>query len=206
MDWIGITGMMGAGKTTVSRLIEESGYPVEYADQVARSVLSPGSEGLREAVAVFGSEILNSDQSLNRAALAEKVFGHPDHLAKLEQITHPRIQAKVLEFREKHSRLGAKIGFYDVPLLFEKKLEDRFDTIVCVVSDRPLVVERLKKREDWSDEEIESRLNHQLSQSEKEQGSQYIISNNGSVEQLQQQVDSLLTDLLAGPKKNPHKV
>ncbi|MEO0334912.1 MAG: dephospho-CoA kinase [Pseudomonadota bacterium] len=205
MDWIGITGMMGAGKTTVSRTIQGLGYPVAYADEVARSVLEPGTEGLSEVVSAFGSEVLKEDKTLDREALAKKVFGNRENLLQLEKITHPRIQAKVRDLQEEFKRRGAKLGFYDVPLLFEKNLEARFDTIVCVVADDGLVKERLKKRESWSDEEISSRLSHQLSQSVKEAGSQYVIHNNTDLEGLKVKVQSLINDLLIDPKKNPHR-
>jgi dephospho-CoA kinase len=205
MDWIGITGMMGAGKTTVSQTIEQMGYPVIYADEVAHSILAPGAPGFQEVVTTFGVGVLNRDKTLNRSALAKLVFAHRSQLSKLEAITHPRIQAKVREFQDQCEQQAEPLAFYDVPLLFEKQLQSRFDVIVCVVADREVVLERLKKREGWSEQEITERLDCQLPQSEKEEGAQYVLQNNSSLEELKAQIVRLINDLLTNPKRNPHR-
>lgn len=205
MDWIGVTGLMGAGKTTASQMIESLGHPVAYADEIAKSVLEPGAEGLTEVAVEFGQEVLSENGTLDRARLAEKVFGNPEQLLSLEKITHPKIQAEVLAFQQRCRELNLPLAFYDVPLLFEKSLQSRFDTIVCVVASQETLFARLRKRETWSDEEIQNRLDHQLSEEVKVEGSQYILQNDGSVEALKLQIENMVSDLLTNPKKNPHR-
>lgn len=196
---------MGSGKTTVSKLIQDLGHPVEYADEVARRVVAPGTDGLAKIAKTFGQRVLERDGSLNRNELGRLVFGDKENLARLEAILHPKIQEEVAEFRAQADRVGHQVGFYDVPLLFEKDLAPNFDSIVCVVTEPTFVVERLKKREGWDEAEIQSRMAHQLSQDVKMAGSQYIIENNSDQDSLRERVEEVVSSLCANPKKNPRK-
>lgn len=202
MLWIGITGVMGSGKTTVSRRIEELGYPVEYADQVARAVVAPGSPGIEQVEQAFGADVLNGDGSLNREALGKLVFGDAEKLRDLEGILHPLIHQRVTEFRATAESQGAEFAFYDIPLLFEKKLMSRFDVIVCVIAEREELFNRLRAREGWDREEVESRLRHQVSQDEKMKGSQYILDNSDDMEALFEQIESMIDSLTTSPILN----
>src|SRR3989344_5495001 len=91
--WIGITGGMGAGKSAVSRVFREAGYTVLSADEIAREVVTAGSDGLRAVVAVFGEGVVRSDGTLDRTAVRSMIADAPDLRLKLEAITHPLIQA-----------------------------------------------------------------------------------------------------------------
>ena len=202
MLWIGITGVMGSGKTTVSRRLEELGYPVEYADRVARDVVAPGTNGLDQVQQAFGPDVLAEDGSLDRAALGKIVFASEEKLRELEGILHPLIHERVTTFRAEAEAQGADFAFYDIPLLFEKGLMSRFDVIVCVIAERDELFKRLAKREGWSREEVESRLQHQVSQDEKMRGSQYVLDNSDDFEALFEQIESMLDSLSTSPILN----
>src|SRR5688572_16400245 len=84
MKWIGLTGGLASGKSTVARLLRTKGYPVIDADEIAKDVVAPGTKGLREVIAEFGADLLQPDGSLDRRELGRRVFGHSDRLTKLE--------------------------------------------------------------------------------------------------------------------------
>lgn len=195
MKWIGITGSMGSGKTTVSNLIEEQGYPVIRADEVSRLITSKGSPGLERITQEFGPGILTGDGELNRPVLAKRVFAKNSELKKLGDLLHPLIQAYVKKWREDQRGNGEKLAFYDIPLLFENNLQSHFDSVVCVTADEELVVSRVMQRNGWSREEILERLSHQVPMQEKSRLSDYVIENNGTLEELKGEVLKVLSHL-----------
>ncbi|WP_366179831.1 dephospho-CoA kinase [Actinomyces timonensis] len=127
---VGLTGGIGTGKSTVARLLAEHGAGVVDADAIAREVLAPGGEGLAEAAAAFGGGILAADGSLDRAALAGRVFGDSAARARLDAITLPRI-AELAAYRLESVPAGG-VAVYDVPLLAESGIADLFDCVIVV--------------------------------------------------------------------------
>lgn len=195
MKWIGITGSMGSGKSTVSDLIEGMGYPVVRADDISRRMTSRGSVGLQKIVDHFGNNLLNSNGELDRKALADQVFGKADKLKELESILHPLIQQEVLRWRKSQDEAGAKFAFYDIPLLFENNLQKNFDVVICVVAPEEAIVERVIRRSGLSEDEIHKRLSHQVPVNEKIQKSDFVIDNSGTLNELRVKVQKLLTTL-----------
>lgn len=199
MLWIGITGAMGSGKTAVSEELRRQGYAVLDADAVVRSVLSPGSEAVKEIAQTFGGAMVGSDGNLDRQALGRVVFGDPVKLEKLEWIIHPRVRQEVARERERLEKAGAPAAFYDVPLLFEKKMEDQFDYVVTVSATPALRLKRLQARTGLSVQEIEARWNAQLPAQYKEANADHVIKNNGSLEDLAEEVRLCLKRLKVPP-------
>ncbi len=128
--YIGLSGGIGSGKSTVARVWEHAGALVLSADAIAREIVEPGTPGLSEIAQRFGAGILADDGSLDRAALGEVVFSSENARADLEAITHPRIAESVLERRTRAD--PGSIVVYDVPLLLENDLVDEFDCVVMV--------------------------------------------------------------------------
>ena len=192
MWWIGITGPMGSGKSTVCEAIKEAHYPIVQADELAKQAVSLGSPALKKLVAEFGSEILDSTGLLNRKKFAEKIFSQPKCRIKAEEIIHPEVQALVQGWRNERIKEGCHFGFYEIPLLFEKKLEGQFDKIICIYSNQSDLVKRVKERDHLSEKEILDRLNNQLDVNVKIQNSDYLIENNGTVDELKVKVFDLL--------------
>lgn len=195
MKWIGLSGGLASGKSTVAALLRKKGYSVLDADQVAREVLVKGSPGLKKVGEVFGEELIGSDGELNRKKMAEVVFSSLVQLQKLEAIVHPLVQENIKKTRTQLKEKGENVAFYDVPLLFEKKMESQFDAIVLVTTSQDLQISRMKSRNQWSDEEIQSRLKSQWPLSEKEKRANYVIRNHGNLVELEKELNQVLLSL-----------
>lgn len=201
MKWIGLTGGMGTGKSTVAGLLRKRGLPVVDADLIAREVVEPGTSGLEEIVKVFGRGVLDQNGRLDRKRLGQIVFGDSRRLSQLETILHPRIRTAVDLSRAKFESLGHKIAFYDVPLLFEKKMEDLFDSVIVVSCNPNNQVSRIQSRTGLSLEEIEARIKAQMNLAEKCRRATYVLQNDSSLEDLKKAVDKLLIDLNYQPQE-----
>lgn len=185
MKWIGLTGGIASGKSTVAKILTKAGIAVLDADEAAHFVSMKDSAGLAQILKKFGIEILNSQGELDRKALAAQVFSDKKKLLELESILHPLIRAEIQKRKKDLQDRGAALAFYDVPLLFEKKMEKDFDEILLVTSTRDLQISRMQARNGLSLEEAEARLANQIPLVEKEKHATRIISNNGSFADLE---------------------
>lgn len=192
MRWIGLTGGLGTGKSTVAHFLTQLGIPVIDADKIARQVLEPRTAGLNQVRLAFGPGVLNADGSLNRVNLSDLVFSNMEELKKLESIVHPLVQEEVQNQKKWLKDQHTDWAVYDVPLLFEKNLQSQFDRIILVTSSFEKQVERLKLRNNWNDSEIEKRMNAQLPLDEKRALSHHVIENDGTLEDLQKKVATLV--------------
>jgi dephospho-CoA kinase len=150
---VGLTGGIGSGKSTVADLFAERGIPVVDADEAARAVVAPGSEGLAEVVARFGEAVLAADGSLDRAALRRRIFQAPEEREALEALLHPRIRAWMEE------RTAAAEGpwvLQVIPLLVEKGWADRLDRVLVVEADPAEQVQRAARRDGTEPGEVEA--------------------------------------------------
>lgn len=195
MLWIGITGSMGSGKSTVSAILRQIGYTVLDADAVVRRALSPGSPAETEVLKTFGESVRGEDGHLDRRALGRVVFPDAVLLEKLEWILHPRVREEVAREKAALAAAGARVAFYDVPLLFEKKMESTFDHVIVVSSTPALRLQRLQKRTGMTVAEIEERWSRQLPAQLKETLASYVVKNNGSLEDLERETRAALAGL-----------
>lgn len=199
MKWIGLTGGIATGKSTVKNRLEVLNIPVIDADQISHEITQVGGPAYQPIVSQFGKQILNPDQSLNRRSLGDIVFSHPEKLLQLEQILHPLIQAEVKTRKEKFKSQGAALCFYDVPLLFEKKLEAQFDQIVLVYAPLTTQVERIMLRNNLTHTQALARINAQLPMADKIHRSQHCLDNSTTNEDLTLQVLNLVKVLSQNP-------
>lgn len=199
MKWVGLTGGIATGKSTVARILRELGIPVVCADELARQVVKSGSEGFAAVVAEFGADILGPDGELDRRKLGAQVFADASLRARLESIVHPLVRAEQSRRREDLARSGASLAFYDVPLLFEKNLEEQFDATVVVLCDEGTQLSRLTSRDHLTIEEAKRRIAAQLPLAEKRRRADHVIDNNGSLEDLRAAVRELLVTLSRPP-------
>ena len=190
---VGLTGGIGAGKSTVAALLEERGAAVTSADEVSRDVVSPGSAGLAAVVAEFGEDILASDGSLDRSALGRVVFSDDLRRARLEEILLPLIAA------EAWARMEAVPAgrVYDVPLLVEGQMQDLFDLVIVVEADLELRLERLAER-GMGREEALARIASQATDEERRAVADVVLSNSGSIDELEADVDRLWSTRIIG--------
>jgi dephospho-CoA kinase len=186
---IAITGSMGSGKSTVAQLIREMGYHVKDADQIAKEHLE--SDCVKSALLKrYGQRILTCDNTIDKAYLASRIFNYPAEKRQLEDLIYPFVYAELT------ARSDEKIVFSEVPLLFESNGEHYFDEIWVVVSDEVTMFERLKKNRNYTDEMIQERLQHQMSQHDKILAADVIIENNSDTHNLKKQIETQLERIL----------
>lgn len=202
MKWIGLTGGIACGKSSVARLIQGLGIPIVDADQIVHELLGLGGDGYAPVISQFGSQIVNTDKTINKKKLASIVFQNRAGLQALENILHPLVRARVEKMRADFVRRGEEVAFYDVPLLFEKNLETEFDYVVVVSTTPELQRMRLKERDNLTDSEIEARIKNQVPLVEKEKKGDFVIMNTGTIEDLKIQLQKLLARV--GYKKIPN--
>ncbi|UOF01084.1 dephospho-CoA kinase [Bdellovibrio reynosensis] len=192
MRWIGLTGGIACGKSTVSRLLKNHSIPIIDADEIAHEVVRPASPGLKSVVHHFGNEVLNEDGSLNRRKLGQLVFGHPEKLKALESILHPLIRAETQRRRQVLLDMNAPLAIYDIPLLFETHAQDQFDAIVVVTCTKEQQKERLRRKNGWSEDEIDMRIASQIPTQFKEKEADFILENNRDEQHLLKEFHRLL--------------
>ncbi|MBL4818929.1 MAG: dephospho-CoA kinase [Deltaproteobacteria bacterium] len=176
MKLIGLTGGIGSGKSTVANWFKERGVPVLDADAMAREVLTP-----KMVQENFGPEFLDDGQ-INRAKLASYVFKNPDERVKLELLTHPLI-AKKLQ-KELETLLEKPLVIYEAALIFEKKLQDKFNGVMLVTAPEEIRLQRLLNRGDLSREEAQARISAQMPDDDKTPLATYVVDNSGNRESL----------------------
>ena len=193
---MGLTGGIGAGKSTVAALLEERGAVVTSADEVARDVVSPGSDGLAAVVAEFGDGILAPDGSLDRSALGRLVFSDDLRRARLEEILLPLIAAEA--WARMDTVPAGQVVVYDVPLLVEGQMQDMFDLVIVVEADLELRLKRLSERGMNRDEAL-ARIAVQATDEERRGVADVIVSNSGAMEDLSAEVDRLWSTRILEP-------
>jgi dephospho-CoA kinase len=192
---VGLTGGIGSGKSTVSARLAEHGAVVIDADLLAREVVAAGTPGLAEIVTVFGSDVIGADGELDRAQLGRQVFGDDAARARLEKIIHPRVRARAAEIEAAAG--DDAIVVHDIPLLVETGQAGSFDVVVVVDALPDVQVQRLVEHRAMSEEEARSRITAQAGREQRLAAADHVLSNDGSLAQLQAAVDQVWTDLSA---------
>lgn len=193
---VGLTGGIGAGKSTVAALLEAHGAVVTSADEISRDVVSLGSDGLAAVVAEFGDGVLTSDGTLDRRALGSLVFADDLSRARLEEILLPLIAAEAWARMEMVP--AERVAVYDVPLLVEGQMQDLFDLVVVVEADLELRLKRLAER-GMGREEALARMSSQATDDERRAVADIVLSNSGSIDQLSADVDRLWSTRIMEP-------
>ena len=181
MRLLGITGGIGMGKSAAASLLVSRGVPVVDTDDLARQLVSPGSEALSEIRTAFGPDSIGPDGTLERRWLAQRIFSDPAARGQLEQILHPRIAEAWRAEVERWRRDGRATAAVVIPLLFEKGYGSDFDAVVCVACSRGTQRHRLRDR-GWSEEQIDARNSAQLAVPEKVSRSRFVVWTEGSLE------------------------
>lgn len=195
MRIIGLTGGIGSGKSTVAEMLRERGIPVVDADQVSREIVEPGQPALKELASAFGDEILTDAGDLNRAALAKKAFSSQEHTELLNSITHPAIKEAVRRRFSELENAGHNVAVYDMPLLIEQGLHEQVDLTIVVDVDAEERVRRLVDKRGLDEADARNRIARQIDDDTRKSVADVIIDNNGALEELETQVDALLTRL-----------
>jgi dephospho-CoA kinase len=189
--FVGLTGGIGAGKSETLAAFERLGAATLSTDRVAHDLLE--DDEVRDALVERWGDEIAPDGMVDRERVSEIVFNDRDELDWLESVTHPRVGAHVLEWRQ---NLGADVdvAVVEVPLLFEAAMEDAFDATVAVIADDDLRDARLRERGQGG---LAGREERQLDQAEKERRADHVIRNDASLEELETEVRKLIEELSA---------
>ena len=193
---IGFTGGIGVGKTTTANLIKEYGANIVDVDQIGRDVLHKDPDAKAKIIKEFGASILDKAGNIDRARLGKIVFSNIEHLETLEAISHPAINQTLAR------RIGKQdsgVIILDMAVLVEKKLAysqglPMYQKVVVVESEIALRTKRLRQR-GLTNAEIEKRIRSQATDRERSEIADYVISNNGSMKDLQSQIKELWEEI-----------
>ena len=191
---IGLTGGIGCGKSTVCHLFEQLGIPVIDTDLIAREIVRPGQPAYQEILTRFGSDILTTNNEINRQLLREIVFNQSGKLQQLEKITHPRI---ISSMRDQVTQLISPYCILCIPLLLEKKLETEVDRVLVVDLPAEVQKQRVAERDGISLQQVEAIMVTQYSRELRLQHADDVITNTGTIADLEPQVLTLHRRYLA---------
>jgi len=195
---VGLTGSIAVGKTFVTSVLAELGCHVIDADELAREVVAPGKPALQKVAAEFGSELLQSDGTLDRAKLGAIVFADSGRRQLLNSILHPYIIAEQDQrLREWEAEDPDGIGVVDAALMIESGGYKRFDKLIVVHCRPEVQLERLMLRNGLSREEAERRVSAQMDQEEKKKFADYLIDTSDGFDATRRQTQAVYHDLRA---------
>ncbi|MEH7458693.1 dephospho-CoA kinase [Bacillus pseudomycoides] len=191
---IGLTGGIASGKSTVSQMFRELSIPVIDADIIAREVVEQGKPAYNKIVEVFGKEILQADGELDRPKLGSIVFHNEEKRLQLNGIVHPAVRKEMNDQKDMYIKEGMQAVVLDIPLLFESKLTNLVDQILVVAVAPSTQLERLMKRNGFSEEEAKARIDSQMPLIEKVTLADKIIHNDGTITETKAQLQRILKE------------
>ncbi len=198
---VALTGGIGSGKTTVARHLATLGVPIIDADLIARELVQPGSECLAEIVETFGPAVLDSDGSLDRSALRQRVFADPSSRARLEAILHPRIR-EVMTRRLK--ALDAPYAVLVIPLLIETGQKELAHRVLVVDAPEAAQIARVRERDGMDGQQVRAILAAQSDRATRLLAADDVIENDGDLDALLRRTEALhrrYLELSEGPTR-----
>ena len=199
MKIIGLTGGIATGKSIVASVFRELGAILLDADVIARLVVLPHQPAWEDIVEFFGPQVVNEDESLNRAKIGEIVYNNPDSLTELNRITHPRIMQHYKdELRRIKTEQPDAVVVLEVPLLYETNMDKLCQQVVVVYVDRETQIKRLMKRDNISYADAVKRVDAQMPMDEKVRRADFVIDNRGSMEETKEKATKYYNEILTG--------
>ncbi len=181
---VGITGGIGSGKTTVCKIFEVLGVPVYYADDRAKELITSDAVLIKKIKKLLGDDAYDANNNINKKRISAIVFNFPDVLEKYNAIVHPAVHEDAEKWMRRHQQFDYVVE--EAALLFETGTYKKLDTIICVTAPIEVRIERIKKRDNLTISEIESRLENQMPEEEKILLSDFVIHNDGSTPLIRQ--------------------
>lgn len=188
---IGLTGGIGSGKTTVSQILSDMGAVVLDADKIGHELYSSHTETWHLVVDAFGEDILQPSGEIDRRKLGKVVFSDPRALARLNRIMHPRMYDIVKEKIKDERRKGTKVMVVEAAIFLEAHWTPLVDQIWVVQAPEDVVIQRLRDKNGFSEEQARSRIRSQLSPQERAKQADVIINNDGDLSAVRSNVEAL---------------
>jgi len=192
MYTIGLTGGIGTGKSEVLSILRDLGASTVEADLLAHELYSPGKPAWQDIIETFGSGILTAEQQINRKKLGEIVFADRNKLSKLNQIVHPRIFDHLKELIEEQKMAGTRLLVIEAAVLIEAEWTEMVDSVWVVQASKGIIIKRLKEKTTLTEEQITQRINAQISDAQRQEKANEILTNNGDKSDLRDQVRKLI--------------
>jgi dephospho-CoA kinase len=189
---IGLTGGIGSGKSTVTKLLAELGAPIVDADKVGHAIYEPGGPAYPDMIAAFGDQILALDRTIDRKKLGPIVFADPAALKRLNSIVHPKMFARMREMVDEMRTAGeSKPIVIEAAILIEANWQPLFNEIWLVVTSRDQVLARIERERGMARDQIEARIKAQLPDDERRKHATTVITNDSTIEALRAKVGEL---------------
>lgn len=192
---IGLTGGIGSGKSTVTKMLLEKNILVVDADIISREILELYPETLEEIKDTFGEEFIDEEGKLKRRELGNHIFNSSELRKKLENILIPYIKKEIFNRIEVYNEVGESICVVDAPTLIEHSIHKEMDFNILVWIDRELQIKRVMARDKLEKDEILNRINSQMRIEDKREEVDYIIDNRQDLKYTEEQLDNILTEI-----------
>ena len=192
MRLIGLTGSIGTGKSTVSKMLSKRGVEVIDADAISRHISKVGNEGYNKIVELFGEGVLGEDKSLDRKKIGGIVFSNREELKRLNDAMHPLIMNEIEKRVKELERAGHDIAVLDAPLLIETGLNESVDFVLLIVCSEDIQLDRIQKRDGLDRKQAQGRIRNQMEQDAKREYADYVIDNSKDIHSLEDEVEKFL--------------
>ncbi|MCZ7604223.1 MAG: dephospho-CoA kinase [Melioribacteraceae bacterium] len=187
---IAVTGGIGTGKSSVCKIFQSHGYPVLYADQISKDILSTDKIIQQKIIEEFGSKSF-IDGEPNTKFLSEKVFSDSQKVKKINSILHPAV-INVINKKMDEGLTKSNIVFVEAALIFEANMEDLFDYVLVVSASEQVKIERVVNSRKMNEEEVKKIINNQIPDDKKKSAADFVIENNGTESDLEKKVNFIL--------------
>jgi dephospho-CoA kinase len=182
---IGLTGGIGSGKTTVTKILAELGAPIVYADKVGHAIYAPGGPAYADMIAAFGNGILADDRTIDRTKLGPIVFADPAALKRLNSILHPKMYARMREMIDAMRAAGeARPIVVEAAILIEANWLPLFNEVWLIVAAKERVIDRVERDRGLARVQVEARIKAQLSDDERRKHAAIVITNDSTIDDL----------------------
>ena len=191
---VAVTGSIGSGKSTFCDFIAEKGYPVIKADDISKQILAEDKNVKEKVIKKFGAESFINNQ-INKKFLAEKIFSNPANVVIINSILHPLVKKKVQQLMQEQLR-NNDIVFTEAALIYEAEMEDMFEYVILITAGSSVREKRIIANGKLTRDEFKKRNENQIKDEEKKKRADFVFENDGSVQELKQKADFLITVLI----------